>query len=255
VKAVALIARNTYREATRDRVLSGMTGAGIACILLLQLLTPLALGEGSRIVVDLGLSSISVLGLLAVLLVGTSLVAKEIERKTIYNLLSRPIARPAYLLGKWVGLAGAVWTIAAVLALALWGVLAARGLAGHGPVVLQAAYLAALELAVVTAIAVMFSALSTPVLSALYTLAFYCVGQWSYDLRGFAAHFPATLRGTVEFLANAAPNLPLFNIRALAADGATTSALHLAVATAYAVLYCGSVLALASAAFESRDFK
>jgi Cu-processing system permease protein len=252
---IGLIAENTYREATRDRVMTGVTGAGLAGLLLFQLLTPLALGEGSRLVVDLGLSSISVLGLLVVLLIGTSLVAKEIERKTIYNLLSRPIARPAYLLGKWTGLTGAVWTIAAILALALWAVLAARGMAGHGAAVAQAAYLAALELALVTAIAVMFSALSTPVLSALYTLGLYCVGQWSYDLRSFASDFPSPLRGLMETMANLAPNLPLFNMRALAADGLVTSALHLGIATGYAALYVGCVLALAAAAFESRDFK
>jgi Cu-processing system permease protein len=252
---IALIAQNTYREATRDRVLAGVIGGGLACLVLFQLLTPLALGEGSRLIVDLGLSSLTMLGLLVVLLIGTSLVAKEIERKTIYSLLSRPIARPTYLLGKWLGLTGAVWTITALLALALWVVLATHGLAGYGPAIAQAAYLAALELALVTAIAVMFSALSTPVLSALYTLSLYCVGQWSYDLRAFAAQFPASMRGIVETLANLAPNLPLFNMRALAADGLVTSPLHLVIATAYAALYAGCVLALAAAAFESRDFK
>ena len=182
-----LIARNTYREATRDRVLAGMAAAGVVFLLAIQVLAPLALGEGRRLMVDLGLSAISMLGLLVVLMVGTSLVAKEIERRTIFNLLSRPLARPTYLLGKWVGLAGAVWTIAAVLGFALWIMLCAHGQAGWGATVFQATYLAALELAVVTSLAVMFSALSTPVLSALYTLGCYCAGQWSYDLRGFAA--------------------------------------------------------------------
>jgi ABC-type transport system involved in multi-copper enzyme maturation permease subunit len=91
-----LIARNTYREATRDRVLAGMTIAGVVFLVAVQGLTPLALGEGKRLVVDLGLSAISMLGLLVVLMVGSSLVAKEIERRTIYTLLARPISRPIY---------------------------------------------------------------------------------------------------------------------------------------------------------------
>jgi Cu-processing system permease protein len=251
----ALIARNTYREATRDRVLAGMTVAGAVFLLLVQVLTPLALGEEKRLIVDLGLSAISMLGLLVVMMVGTSLVAKEIERRTIFSLLSRPIARPTYLIGKWAGLTAAVWTIAAVLGLALWGVLAARGMAQYGPAVAEATYLAALELAVVTAIAVMFSALSTPVLSALYTLGLYCVGQWSNDLRAFAEHFPPALARFTEVICNLVPNLPLFNMRALAADALTTSVGHLGIATAYAALYCVCVLALGAAAFESRDFK
>jgi ABC-type transport system involved in multi-copper enzyme maturation permease subunit len=250
-----LIARNTYREATRDRVLAGMTIAGVVFLVAVQGLTPLALGEGKRLVVDMGLSAISMLGLLVVLMVGSSLVATEIERRTIYTLLARPIPRPIYLIGKWAGLTGSVCTITVLLGLALWLVLCARGLWLWGPSVLEATYLASLELAVITAVAVMFSALSTPVLSALYTLGFFCAGQWSYDLHQLATQFPGGLRGIIEAAASVLPNLPLFNMRGLASQGLTTTPLHLAMATGYAALYCACVLALAAAAFESRDFK
>jgi Cu-processing system permease protein len=251
----ALIARTTFREATRDRMLAGAVIAGLALLGATQILSPLALGEGRRLTVDLGLSGISLLGLLIVLLVGTSLVAKEVERRTIYNLLSRPIPRPVYLIGKWAGLSATLWSFAACLGAALLGLLVLRGDAANGPAVIEGVYLAGLELTVVTALAVMFSALSTPVLSALYTLGFYVVGQWSYDLRGFAVKFPASLRAMIEVIANLVPNLPLFNMRSLAAGGEVTSLAHLVTATAYAAVYTGCVMALASAAFESRDFK
>jgi ABC-type transport system involved in multi-copper enzyme maturation permease subunit len=252
---IALIARNTFREASRDRVVAGVMVAGMIAILGTQMLNGLALGEGFRLTIDLGLTIISVLGLLIVLLVGTSLVAKEIERRTIYNLLSRPIGRPAYLVGKWLGLSGALWMVAGALAVVLWVVLALRGHGGVGPVVLQAAYLAGLELTVVTALAVLFSALSTPVLSALYTLGFYMVGQWSWDLREFARQFPPALSRGMELVANIVPNLPVFNMRSLAAHGEAAALHHVGLATLYALVYCGCVLALAAAAFESRDFK
>jgi ABC-type transport system involved in multi-copper enzyme maturation permease subunit len=252
---VRLIAQNTFREATRDRVLSGVVIAGIVVILGTQLLHTLALGEGRRLTIDLGLTAISLFGLLIVLLVGTSLVAKEIERRTIFNLLARPISRPAYLMGKWLGLSGALWVVAGSLGLALCAILAVRGDGAMGPVVLEAAYLAGLELTVVTALAILFSALSTPVPSALYTLGFYAVGQWSWDLRDFARQFPAALGTMLEVVANLVPNLPVFNMRALAAHGEPTTLYHLALATLYALVYSGCVLALASAAFESRDFK
>lgn len=253
--SVGLIAHNTFRESTRDRVLAGVAIAGLAVILVTLPLGSLALGEAQRLTVDLGLTAISFFGILIVLLVGTSLVAKEIERRTIYNLLSRPISRRAYLVGKWLGLSGALWAVAAFLAAALCVVLAARGFASHAPAVLEAAYLAGLELTVVTALAVLFSALSTPVLSALYTLGFYCVGQWSSDLREFARQAPASLGTVLHVVANLVPNLPLFNMRSLAAHGELTSPLHLGIATLYALLYCACALALATAAFESRDFK
>lgn len=249
------IARNTFREAIRDRVLTGVVVGGLVLLALTQALGPLALGEGLRLTVDLGLSGITLLGLLVVLMVGTSLVAKEIERRTIYNLLSRPIARPVYLVGKWLGLATALWVVAIAIGVALWALLAFRGHAGHAFAIAEAVYMAGLELSVITAIAVLFSALSTPVLSALYTLGVFVVGQWTSDLRMFAEKFPASLRSVTEMVANLLPNLPVFNVRTLAAAGETTSLEHLGIASLYAVLYSACVLSLATAAFESRDFK
>jgi len=123
------------------------------------------------------------------------------------------------------------------------------------PPVLQGIYLAGLELTVVTSLAVMFSALSTPVLSALYTLGFFLAGQWCEDVRQLATRCPDGLRALLEGAANVLPNLQLFNVRALASAGEVTSWAHLGLASGYAALYCGCVLALASAAFESRDFK
>lgn len=250
-----VIARNTFRETTRDRLLAGVFVAGLLLIGITQVMSPLALGEGRRLTVDLGLSGISLLGLLIVLLVGTSLVAKEVERRTIYNLLSRPLARPEYLIGKWAGLTAALWLVAAGLGVALWLVLAVRGDGWSGPAVMQSLYFTGLELAVITSVAVLFSALSTPVLSALYTLGFALVGHWSYDLREFAAKFPDGLRQILETVANVIPNLPLFNTRTLAANGEFAGPLHVGIATVYAVAVIGCVLSLAAAAFETRDFK
>ncbi len=250
-----LIAQNTFREAIRDRVLSGVVAGGLVLLGLTQLAKPLAMGEGLRLTVDLGLSVVSMLGLLVVLMVGTSLVAKEIERRTIFNLLSRPVPRAVYLMGKWLGLSGALWAVSALLGVALWLVLVSLGQAKFGTAIAQAVYLAGLELTVVTAIAVMFSTLSTPVLSALYTLGIFMAGQWSDDLRRFAGKAPETLRMLLEVVSNLLPNLSLFNMRTLASGGDPTSLVHLGVATTYAALYCGCVLALGAAAFESRDFK
>jgi len=250
-----LIARNTFREAMRDRLLVGVLGAGAALIAVTQLMSPLALGESQRLTIDLGLSGISLLGLLVILMVGTALVAKEIERRTIFNLLSRPIPRSAYLVGKWAGLSGALWVTTIVMSLLLCGVLMLRGEGSHAPAVFQSAFFAGLELSVVTSLAVLFSALSTPVLSALYTLGAFVVGQWTYDLRAFAEKFPAGLRTITHLFTDLAPNLPLFNTRTLAAEGQLASPLHVLAAIGYAALYITCMLALAAAALERRDFK
>jgi len=250
-----VIARNTFLEAIRDRVLAGVVAGGVALLAVTQIVSPLALGEGARLTTDLGLSGISLLGMLVILMVGTSLVAKELDRRTIYNLLSRPIPRWTYLVGKWAGLCLTLWIVAGVLGALLWGLLALKGLGAHAAPVAQAVYMAGLELTVMTSIAVLFSSFTTPMLSALFTLALFAVGQWSYDLREFAARFPEMLGAIVQGVASVVPNLPLFNMRTLAADGTSASVHHLAVATAYAALYSACVLAIATAIFEKRDFK
>ena len=252
---VLLIAHNTFREAVRDRVLAGIVAGGLLLIALTRVASPLAMGEDLRLTVDFSLSAISWLGMVVILMVGSSLVAKEIDRRTIFNLLSRPLPRPVYLLGKWAGLCGALFAVAAVLGLALVFLLAALGHGSFSPAIAEAVYLACLELAVVTSIAVMFSALSTPVLSALYTLGLFLAGQWCDDLRALAANAPGSLRALLETVANLLPNLPLFNMRTLAAGGDVTTWAHLGIATVYAALYSGCVLMLGAAAFESRDFK
>jgi len=250
-----LVARNTFREVVRDRVLFGLVVGGLVLLMITRLASPLAMGEGLRLTVDLGLSSISWLGLLVVLTVGTALVSKEIDRRTIFNLLSRPLPRPLYLLGKWLGLSAGLAAVAAVLGVALWLLVAALGHGAYGASILQAVFLASLELAVINSLAVMFSALSTPLLSALYTLGFFLAGQWCDDLRRFALNCPDGLRLLLQGAANLLPNLSLFNMRTLAAAGEVTSWTHLGLATSYAALYCGCVLSLAAAAFESRDFR
>ncbi|MCE9627444.1 MAG: ABC transporter permease [Candidatus Eisenbacteria bacterium] len=250
-----LIAHNTFREAVRDRVLAGIVVGGLALMLLVRVAAPLAMGEDVRLTVDLGLSAITWLGMIVILMVGSSLVAKEIDRRTIFNLLSRPLPRPLYLFGKWAGLTAALCSVAIVLGVALGAELALLGRAAYLPSLAQAVYLACLELAVVTSIAVMFSALSTPVLSALYTLGLFLAGQWCDDLRSFASHAPGALGTLLKGAANLLPNLPLFNMRTLAAAGDVTTGAHLGIATAYAVMFCGAVLMLGAAAFESRDFK
>ncbi len=250
-----IIAHNTFREAVRDRMLAGLLVGGLVLLGLTRLGSGLAMGEDLRLTVDMGLTVISLLGLLVILMVGSSLVGKEIERRTVFNLLSRPMPRPLYLLGKWAGLSSALATVAVVLGAALSLLIAALGHANHIPAILQATYLAVLELALLTSLAVLFSALSTPVLSALYTFGFFLAGQWVDDLRTFAENLPAGVRDLLRLLADVLPNLPLFNMRSLAAAGEPTSLLHLGLATAYAALYIGCVLALAAAAFESRDFK
>src|SRR5262249_41787785 len=137
---IAVIARNTVREVLRDRVWFVLLGFGFVLLAASRILTPLALGEGPRITVDLGLTAVSGLGLLVVAVVGANLVHPQIERRPVHVILARPISRATYLIGKWAGLTLAVWITGAITGVALVGVTllvrggeAARSVRGRDP--------------------------------------------------------------------------------------------------------------------------
>ena len=253
--AILAVARGTFREAVRDRVLFLVLGFGVVLLVMTRILSPIAMGEGDRITIDLGLSAIGLLGVVIVALVGTGLVHKELERRTIHVVLSRPVSRASYLVGKWAGLAGTM--AAAVFAMgAILVVVAAttHGAGSIGPIT-QAVFLIALANALLAALAVLFSSLSTPVLSVVYTLGLYATGWWSSDLRDFAAQMPGALGTLMRGVSYVIPNLDLFNLRPQVAHMETAPTLQLALAIGYAAAYAAAVLALAVVAFEKRELK
>ena len=138
MSAVLAVARGTFREAVRDRVLFLVVGFGAVALAMSRLLAPIALGEAPRITVDLGLSALGLIGIAIVVLVGTQLVHKEIERRTIHVVLSRPLSRTQYLVGKWAGLS-LTMAVAVAAMTALLLVIGAwmRGPAIVGPIVLR----------------------------------------------------------------------------------------------------------------------
>jgi Cu-processing system permease protein len=255
MNAIVAIARGTFREAVRDRVLFLVVGFGVISLGLSRLLSPIALGEGERVTVDLGLSALGLLGIAIIALVGTNLVHKEIERRTIHVVLSRPVSRTSYLVGKWAGLS---LTMAAAVG-AMGGILLAvavsvRGPGAVGPVA-QAVLLIILSNTLLAALAVLFSSLSTPILSVVYTLGLYATGYWTNDLRDFAAAMPGGLGGLVRGVSFVIPNLELFNLRPQVAHLQTAPTMQLALAFGYAAAYAAAALALAVVAFERRELK
>ena len=255
MNAIMAVARGTFREALRDRVLFLVLVFGGVTLALSRLLAPIALGEAPRITVDLGLSALGLIGIVVVVFVGTQLVYKEIERRTILVVLSRPISRTQYLIGKWLGLTG---TMAAAVA-GMTAMLLAIGVLVRGPEIvgpiLQAAFMIACANAILAALAVLFSSLSTPVLSMAYTLGLYAAGYWTTDLKAFSAQMPGALGALVRGASYVIPNLELFNLRSQVAHGEGTTLVHLALATGYAGAYVVGSLALAVIAFERRELK
>ena len=163
------IALNTFREAVRDRVLYLILAFAVVMILASVLLSLITVGSEQKIIEDFGLAMNALFGTATSLLLGLGLVYKEIERKTIYTLLSKPIRRSEFLLGKYLGLCLTLAVNMIIMSAAFFGLLVLRGTA-IGDLWI-AVVLTFFELLLVTAIAVFFSSFSTPILSALFKMA------------------------------------------------------------------------------------
>lgn len=251
---VAVIARNTFKEAVRDRILYLLLFFAATAILFSRVLALLTVGDRMKIVKDVGLASISLFGALMAILIGTGLVYKEIEKRTIFTLLSKPIRRAEFLLGKYFGL---VLTLAVMLT-CMGVIFLALVFLQTGTVELKlfaAIYFIFIELVLLTAVALLFSCFSTPILSSLFSLAFYLIGHFSWSLETLIKKVrPGWGKTLLRVLAAILPDLETFNIKTEVVHGLPLPASLLLTATAYGLVYAAFVLTLAILVFRRRDF-
>ncbi len=250
---IGVIALNTFREAIRDRILYLLLVFALLLMGSAQLLSLLTVGGEEKIIKDLGLASISLFGVLTAVFIGVSLVSKEIERRTIYTIVSKPIHRHEFLLGKYFGLALTLGVNTAIMTAFFYLLLLLKGFAD--PRLLIAIVLIYMELLLVTAFATLFSAFSTPILSTLFSLALYLVGHltWSLDLLSARLAGPSA-KVLCRVLMFALPNLEIFNIKGDVVHGAPIPHSLPLLALAYLFGYGGAVLAAACWILDRRDF-
>jgi ABC-type transport system involved in multi-copper enzyme maturation permease subunit len=254
MQSLLVVARNTFRETVRDKILYNLVFFALLLIGASVLLGALTIGEQAKIVNDIGLAAINLVGVIIAIFVGIGLVTKEIERRTIYTMLARPITRTKFVLGKYFGLVFiSVVNIAIMFAMFL-ATIWLSGNAIHGSL-FQAVELILVETLLVTALAMFFSTFSSPTLSAIMTIGFYVIGHLTGDLKSIAekTHSPMT-ESIMTALYHVCPNLEVLNIKGQAASGVLMSAGHQVTATAYGLLYAGVLLLGACHIFERRDF-
>src|SRR6195256_1431437 len=221
-RRVAAIARNAFREAVRDRVLYNLVVFVLLLIAAAIFLGEISAGQEAKIILDLGLSAILLFGVFIAIFVGVGLVYKEIERRTLYAILSKPIGRGEFLLGKYLGLCLTLLVNVAImgagLSLALLYVKR-----GWDPLVVRiwpAIFLIYIELAILTGVAMLFSAFSSPALSALLTFFVFVIGHFSSDLKALAGSMgSAPSRWVFAGLYYLLPNLANYNAITPAAHG------------------------------------
>ena len=185
MKRAGVVALNTFREAVRDRVLYNLVFFALLMIAASVAVGQISIGIEQTVIVSLGLSAISVIGLLISVFLGVALVSKEMDKRTLYALLAKPVRRSEFLLGKFGGLVLtlAVNTAAMALGLLLAMLYVKHSLERSDAVVLVAVYFILLKLALIVALALLFSCFTTPLLSILFTAGLYIAGLYVQELR------------------------------------------------------------------------
>ncbi len=255
MRKVLAIALNTFRETVRDKILYTLLVFAFAMIGSAAVLIRMSVRAETRIFLDVGMAAISIIGVLMATFVGITLVYKEVDRRTIFTIISKPIHRYQFILGKYLGLLATILVNIAAMAVGL--LLLSRALAGEWSwIVLPAIWLTYVELALVTALATLFSAFTTPVLSATFTLSLFLIGRLSGELVAFLAKAPsATVRAIALGLYYVLPNLRAFDVKGQVVLGQLPGLGWVMGATAYGMLYILFVLAATCLIFQRRDFK
>lgn len=268
MRTIWVVAGAAFKESVRDRVPYTMVVFAVLMIAASYLISELTAGQDLKIIKDLGLAAMSMFGLVIAVFIGIGLVSKEVERKSVFGLLTKPITRTQFILGKYLGLLTTLAVNLLVMTVAYYVVLfymdmtattamrASWAAPALDPRQLVAIALIMGELALVTAVALLFSTFSSPLLSALLTLGLWVAGHFNGDLRQFelVVDQPA-VAWIARTLYYALPNLAPFDVKAEVVYGVPVAASHVGFTLLYAVVYIAALLVAAVAIFRRRDFK
>ncbi len=255
LQRIWVLAFNTVREAVRDKLLYNLLMFAALMIGSSIFLAQLQIADDGRIYRDVGLSSIAFFGALIAIFVGINLVYREISQRTVYTMLSKPVRRWEFLVGKYTGLLALLAIEVAIMAVFFFGVLLSKG-AEVTPGLPWAIVMIWVELVVITGVAMFFSSFTTPYLAGMFTVALWIIGHLLADLRQFGMTSDSgALRAVTEALYWSLPNLDRLDFKGDAAAGNTIEAARVAWATLYAALYSGVLMSGAMLLFQRRDFR
>jgi ABC-type transport system involved in multi-copper enzyme maturation permease subunit len=251
------IASNTFREAVRDRVLYNLIAfAGLlsgAAILVGQI----SIDIEKLVVINLGLTAVSLFGVVIAIFIGIGLVSKEIEKRTLYTVLSRPVRRWEFIVGKFFGLAGTLAVNTFCMAIGVFGALlyVAHRFAGADSLIFVALYFIVLQFLIICSLALLFSSFSSPLLSAVFAFSLYVIGSFADDLRGFATLAHGVTRWIATGTVYLVPNFSALNVISSVAHQQPVSGQLILHNTLYALFYTAMALSGAVLIFDRRNLK
>jgi len=252
---ILAIAVNTLREAIRNKLLYTLLFFSIAVIGAAVLIASLSYVDGERIIQDVGLSAIRLFSVGIAIFVGVGMIHGEVDRRTIYTILAKPVSRGEFLLGKFLGLLLTVWLQLLLMVVAFVAISLGTG-APLSSVHAAALFLTGMELMLIVAVATFFSSFTTPALATLFSLGIYALGHLSRDLLSLGGRADTqAVRTAAQWVYNVLPDLESFNLTIQAAHGLQISGAEIGLPALYACGYTTLVVLGALAIFRRRDMK
>ncbi len=253
-----LVAWHVFKESVRDRVLFAIAGFALVLVAASVLIGQITAGQDVKIIKDIGLATLELSGVLMAVFIGVGLVSREIERRSIYSVLAKPVHRWEFVVGKYAGLVGTIVLNLVLMTVALFLLLAWLEGKMPDPGLLKGVVLILAELALLTAVALFFSTFSSSgILSAGLTLGVFVVGLFSEDLRGFSGIVSSpVLASAVRAIGVVVPAFSAFDIKADVVNGRPPVPwAYVAMTVLYACFYVSALVGGAVAVFSRREFK
>ncbi len=249
------IATNTVRETIRNKLLYSLFFFAVLVIGSAVLIASLSYVEGERIIQDVGLAAIRLFSVGIAVFVGIGLIHGEVERRTIYTILSKPVTRAEFLVGKYFGLVMTVWLVLVLMSIAFVVVCQASEVTVDGGHAI-ALMMIGMELTVIVAIATLFSSFTTPMLAALFTLGLYSLGHLSRDLLALGEQADlVSVRVAALWMYRLLPDLESFNFTLEAVHGLPITASEVGLPILYGLGYATILLFAATLIFSRRDMR
>ncbi len=252
------IAANTFRETLRERLMYNLVVFAVVLTLASLTISELTLGEQFRIVADIGTSSAQLFGTLIAVFLGVALLARELDRRTCYAVLARPVSRGQFVVGKYLGLLAALALNVAIMALVSGLMLAlyTRGVAFLGLAFVGAFALILVQVALCGAFAMLFASFTTPTLATIFTLSVIAAGHLFGEVRPFWVASPiARLKAVVKVLDFTIPNLTLVDLKEALTYGDAVGWGTLLARSAYGAAWAAFALAVGALVFARKDVR
>lgn len=252
MKTIINIAKNTFKEAIRDQILYGILIFAFIFLGSTIFLGSISLGEDLKIIKDLGLAGIYLFSVIITIFLGSSLIYKEIEKKTLYIILSKPVSKLQFICGKFFGLWSSVTLNVILMSLFYIIILLFKG-GGFDLTSMMSILLLIFELAIFISLTVLFSTFTTPLAGTLYSIIFLYIGHSLQLLKDYAADASKAFQYFSDITYYLLPNLEKFNIRNSVVYGITPSSGEIIYPIAYSIVYSVILLWLATLALKNQD--